>query len=98
MAKPADLDLPWTRTRAASRLRELVICGVLGPLMDLHVFKAGRPGPRHPLEIRFGSPIVPRADERPSEVMERVRLFLAESGARTEREAETEHAHRRQPA
>ena len=36
MAEPADLDLPWTRTRAASRLRELLICGVLGPLMDLY--------------------------------------------------------------
>jgi 1-acyl-sn-glycerol-3-phosphate acyltransferase len=62
------------------------------------VFKAGRPGPRHALEIRFGNPIVPRTDDRPSEVMERVRLFLAESGARTERELETEPAHRRQPA
>lgn len=62
------------------------------------VLKAGRPGPRHQLEVRFGNPIVPRADERPSEVMERVRLFLAESGARTERERETEQAHRRQPA
>jgi 1-acyl-sn-glycerol-3-phosphate acyltransferase len=248
MAKPADLDLPWTRTRAASRLRELLICATLGPLMDLYtrrrvvgqehldgftgpvvfvanhnshmdtpvilralpsrwrrrtavaaaadyfydkrrkalsaslafgtvpidrtsrggvgpaqtahlarligeggsllvfaegtrsrdgrvgrlrsgaallaaehqlpivpiyvsgtreamphgrhwmVFKTGRPGPRHALEIRFGNPILPRADERPSDVMERVRLFLAESGARTERELETEHAHRRQPA
>ena len=55
------------------------------------VFKTGRPGPRHALEIRFGNPILPRAEERPSEVMERVRLFLAESGARTERA-------RRQPA
>jgi 1-acyl-sn-glycerol-3-phosphate acyltransferase len=248
MAEPADLDLPWTRTRAASRLREFLICGVLGPLMDLYtrrrvagqehldgltgpvvfvanhnshmdtpvilralpgrwrrrtavaaaadyfydkrrkalsaslvfgtvpidrnsragvgpaqtahldrligdggsllvfaegtrsrdgrvgrlrsgaallasehhlpivpiyvagtreamprghhwmVFKAGRPGTRHQLEIQFGNPIVPRADERPSEVMERVRLFLAESGARTERDPETEHARGRQPA
>ena len=62
------------------------------------VFKAGRPGTRHQLEIQFGNPIVPRADERPSEVMERVRLFLAESGARTERDPETEHARGRQPA
>jgi 1-acyl-sn-glycerol-3-phosphate acyltransferase len=61
------------------------------------VFKTGRPGPRHQLEIRFGSPIVPRAGERPSEVMERVRLFLAECGAETEREPETGHAQRRQP-
>jgi 1-acyl-sn-glycerol-3-phosphate acyltransferase len=61
------------------------------------VFKTGRPGPRHQVEIRFGNPIVPRADERPIEVMERVRLFLAECGAETEREPETEHAHRRQP-
>jgi 1-acyl-sn-glycerol-3-phosphate acyltransferase len=62
------------------------------------VFKAGRPGPRHPLEVRFGNPIVPRAGERPSEVMERVRLFLAECGAKTERGPRTERAHRRQPA
>lgn len=62
------------------------------------VFKAGRPGPRHPLEVRFGRPIAARADERPSEVMERVRLFLAECGAETEREPHAEHAHRRQPA
>ena len=62
------------------------------------VFKAGRPGPRHPLEIRFGKPIAPRGDEHPSEVMERVRLFLAECGAETEREPHAEHGHRRQPA
>jgi 1-acyl-sn-glycerol-3-phosphate acyltransferase len=62
------------------------------------VFKAGRPGPRHPLEIRFGKPIAPRAREHPSEVMERVRLFLAECGAETEREPHAEHADRRQPA
>jgi 1-acyl-sn-glycerol-3-phosphate acyltransferase len=247
MAEPADLDVPWTRARAASRLRELLICGVLGPLMDLYtrrrvdgrehlddltgpvvfvanhnshmdtpvilralpgrwrrhtavaaaadyfydtrrkamsvslafgtvpldrnsgagvgpgqtghldrligdggsvlifaegtrsrdgrvgrlrsgaavlaaehrlpivpiyvsgtdeamprgrnwmVFKAGRPGPRHPIEIRFGTPIVPRASERPSQVMERVRLFLTECGAETERKPRAERAHRRQP-
>jgi 1-acyl-sn-glycerol-3-phosphate acyltransferase len=62
------------------------------------VFKAGRPGPRHPLEIRFGRPIVPSPGERPSEVMERVRLFLAECGAETEREPRAGHAQRRQPA
>jgi 1-acyl-sn-glycerol-3-phosphate acyltransferase len=62
------------------------------------VFKAGRPGPRHPLEIRFGKPIAPRAGEHPSEVMERVRLFLAECGAETEREPHAEHAHRGQRA
>jgi len=234
MAEPADLDIAWTRTRAASRLRELLVCGLLGPLMDLYtrrrvagrehleghagpvvfvanhnshmdtpvmlralpgrwrrrtavaaaadyfyakrrnalsaslvfgtvpldrnsgagvgpgqtghldrlfadggsllifaegtrsrdgkvarlrsgaalvaaehglpivpiyvsgtgeamprgrhwmVFKNGRPGPRHAIEIRFGEPIRPRAGEPPSEVMERVRLFLAESGATTE--------------
>jgi 1-acyl-sn-glycerol-3-phosphate acyltransferase len=245
MAEPANLDVPWTRTRAASRLRELLICGVLGPLMDLYtrrrvagrehlenltgpavfvanhnshmdtplilrtlpgrwrrrtavaaatdyfyakrrnavaaslvfgtvpldrdsgagvgpgqtahldrligdggsllvfpegtrsrdgcvgrlrsgaallaaehdlpivpiyvsgtreamprghhwmVFKAGRPGPRHPLEVRFGEPIVPGPDDRPSEVMDRVRLFLAECGAET---ADPEDARRRQPA
>jgi 1-acyl-sn-glycerol-3-phosphate acyltransferase len=248
MAEPADLDVPWTRAGAASRLRELLICGVLGPLMDLYtrrhvagrehlddltgpvvfvanhnshmdtpvilralpsrwrrctavaaatdyfydkrrkalsaslafgtvpldrssgagvgpgqtghldriigdggsllffpegtrsrdgrvgrlrpgaallaaehelpvvpiyvsgtreamprghrwmVFKAGRPGPRHPLEIRFGKPIASRPGERPSEVMERVRLFLAECGAETEPEPDPEYAHRRQPA
>jgi 1-acyl-sn-glycerol-3-phosphate acyltransferase len=248
MPEPVDLDLPWTRTRAASRLREFLICGVLGPLMDLYtrrrvtghehldgltgpvvfvanhnshmdtpvilralpgrwrrhtavaaaadyfydkrrkalsvslafgtvpldrnsgagvgpgqtahlnrligdggsllifaegtrsrdgrvgrlrsgaallaaehdlpivpiylsgsgqamprghrwmVFKAGRPGPRHALEIRFGAPIAPRANERPSEMMERVRLFLAECGAETERAPRAEHADRRQPA
>lgn len=62
------------------------------------VFKAGRPGPRHPLETRFGKPIVARPGERPSEVMERVRLFLAGWGAQTSRQARPEHAHRRQPA
>lgn len=36
MANPADLDLPWTRSQPASRLRELLVCGVLGPLMDLY--------------------------------------------------------------
>jgi 1-acyl-sn-glycerol-3-phosphate acyltransferase len=48
------------------------------------VFRQGRPGTRHPIEIRFGDPIDPGGD--PREVMERVRLFLAESGARTRRE------------
>jgi 1-acyl-sn-glycerol-3-phosphate acyltransferase len=248
MAEPADLDVPWTRSAAASRVRELLICGVLGPLMDLYtrrrvsgrerlddltgpavfvanhnshmdtplilrtlpsrwrrrtavaaatdyfyakrrnalaaslvfgtvpldrssgagvgpdqtahldrlihaggsllmfpegtrsrdgrvghlragaamfaadhrlpivpiylsgtraamprghhwmVFKAGRPGPRHSLEIRFGEPIFPREDENPGEVMERVRLFFAACGAETEREPQAEPADRRQPA
>jgi 1-acyl-sn-glycerol-3-phosphate acyltransferase len=248
MAEPADLDVPWTRSRAASRVREFLICGVLGPLMDLYtrrrvvgrehlddltgpvvfvanhnshmdtpvilralpgrwrrhtavaaatdyfynrrrnalsaslvfgtvpldresgagvgpgqtahldrligeggsllvfpegtrspdgrvgrlrsgaallaaehnlplvpiylsgtrqamprghhwmVFKAGRPGPRHHLEIRFGKPIVPGPGERPSDVMERVRLFLAERGAETEPAPQSEHAPGRQPA
>jgi 1-acyl-sn-glycerol-3-phosphate acyltransferase len=62
------------------------------------VFKAGRPGPRHPLEIRFGKPIAPRARERPSEMMERVRLFLAECGAETEGESHAEHTDQHQPA
>ena len=48
------------------------------------VFKAGRPGPRHRLEIRFREPIFPRADEDPGEVMERVRRFFAACGAETE--------------
>jgi len=62
------------------------------------VFKAGRPGPRHPIEIRFGKPILLRPRERPSEVMERVRLFLAECGAETVRGPRTKRARRRQPA
>jgi 1-acyl-sn-glycerol-3-phosphate acyltransferase len=62
------------------------------------VFKAGRPGLRHPLEIRFGNPIATGAGERPGEVMERVRVFFAECGAKTEREPDPEPAHPRQPA
>jgi 1-acyl-sn-glycerol-3-phosphate acyltransferase len=46
-------------------------------------FKAGRPGPRHPIEVRFGNPIVPRDGERLSEVMTRVRAFLTDCGAKT---------------
>jgi 1-acyl-sn-glycerol-3-phosphate acyltransferase len=42
-----------------------------------------RPRRRHAIEVRFGEPIVPRAGEDRLEVMERVRLFFAESGART---------------
>ena len=38
---------------------------------------------RHPIEIRFGAPIRRRADEHRTEVMERVRLFFAASGATT---------------
>lgn len=48
------------------------------------VFKTGRPGPRHDVEIRFGNPIRARDGEEPPEVMERVRLFLAEAGADTD--------------
>jgi hypothetical protein len=62
------------------------------------VFKAGRPGTRHPREFRFGKPIVPRASERPREVMERVRLLLAECRAQTKGEPHAEPTHRRQPA
>jgi len=40
-------------------------------------------GRRHPVEVRFGAPIVAREDEGRLEVMERVRLFFAEAGART---------------
>ncbi len=48
-------------------------------------FKNGRPfAARHQIEIRFGDPIRPRAGEHRADVMERVRLFLAESGATTE--------------
>jgi hypothetical protein len=181
MAALADLDVPWTGVRAASRVREVLICGVLGPLMDLYtrchvagrehlddlngpeVFVANHdshmdtpvilralPGRRRrhtavaaadyfydtrrkapsrslafgivPLDrnsgagvgpdhtapvdrlisnggkLRVGKSIVPRASERPSEVMERVRLSLAECRAETEREPHAEHTHRRQPA
>jgi 1-acyl-sn-glycerol-3-phosphate acyltransferase len=59
-------------------------------------FKDGRRGRRHRIEIRFGNPIEPRERERPSKVMERVRLFLAECGAETEGEPQTEHVHPRQ--
>lgn len=38
---------------------------------------------RHRIEIRFGPPISPRAGEHRTEVMERVRLFFAASGATT---------------
>ena len=62
------------------------------------VFKAKRPGPRHRIEIRFGYPIVPRPGERASEVMERVRLFLAGCGADTERQPERKSSRPRQPA
>jgi 1-acyl-sn-glycerol-3-phosphate acyltransferase len=62
------------------------------------VFKAGRPGARHPVEIHFGSPMLPRAGERPREVMEQVRLFLAECGAQTERQPRVKDARVRQPA
>jgi 1-acyl-sn-glycerol-3-phosphate acyltransferase len=62
------------------------------------VFKSGRAGARHAIEVRFGSPIVPRAGERPSDVMERVRLFLAECGAETKRQPRAERARARQPA
>ena len=62
------------------------------------VFKAGRPGPRHPIEIRFGKPIVPRPGEPPGEVMEQVRLFLAECGAETQPDPTPEAARGRQPA
>ena len=62
------------------------------------VSKGRLPGPRHLIEIRFGNPIVPRAHERPSQVMERVRLFLAECGAETAGEPRSEHTRQRQPA
>jgi 1-acyl-sn-glycerol-3-phosphate acyltransferase len=62
------------------------------------VFRTGRPGPRHPIEVRFGSPIEPVAGERPSQVMERVRLFLAECGAETASGRQAQRVHPRQPA
>jgi 1-acyl-sn-glycerol-3-phosphate acyltransferase len=42
-----------------------------------------RPRRRHDVEVRFGEPIVPRPGEHRLQVMERVRLFFAESGAST---------------
>ena len=48
------------------------------------VFRHRLFGERHPIEIRFGEPMRPREGEEPAETMERVRLFLAESGAATE--------------
>ena len=47
------------------------------------VFRAGFPGPRHPVEIRFGLPIVADAGEEPAETMERVRSFFAACAAET---------------
>jgi Acyltransferase len=124
MAEPADLDVPWTRSRPASRVRELLICGALGPLMDLYtrrrligrerldqltgpvVFVANHnshmdtpvilralPGWwRRRTAVAAATDYLPGAGERPSHVMERVRLFLAECGAETERPAETQRA------
>jgi 1-acyl-sn-glycerol-3-phosphate acyltransferase len=40
-------------------------------------------GRRHPIEVRFGAPIMRREGEDRLALMERVRLFLAESGAAT---------------
>ena len=41
------------------------------------------PGGRQPIAIRFGAPISPAPGEHRKEVMERVRAFMEESGART---------------
>ncbi len=63
------------------------IAGTLDAMPRGHhwmVFRGGRPwGRRHRIEIRFGEPMRPREGEAPAEIMERVRLFLAESGATT---------------
>jgi 1-acyl-sn-glycerol-3-phosphate acyltransferase len=61
------------------------------------VFKAGRPGPRHELDIRFGNPFV-SAPGNPREDMERVRLFLAECGAETQGQSRFRRARTHQPA
>ena len=53
---------------------------------------------RHDVAVAFGPAIRPDSGEHRVEVMERVRLFLAECGAETEREPHAEHADRRQPA
>lgn len=61
-------------------------------------FKNGRPGAgRHQVVIRFGEPIKPREGEHRSDVMERVRLFLAESGASTDHAIAAGRSSRRQP-
>jgi len=62
------------------------------------VFKAGRPGPRHPLEVRFGEAIPVDADKSPVQVMERVRRFLAACGAETTPAPDSALAQPRQPA
>jgi 1-acyl-sn-glycerol-3-phosphate acyltransferase len=62
------------------------------------VFKAGGASPRHLIDIRFGNPILPSPRNRPSESMERVRLFLAECGAQTERQPRPERVQTHQPA
>lgn len=36
LGDPAELDLPWTRSRAATAVRRGLICGVLGPISDLY--------------------------------------------------------------
>lgn len=38
---------------------------------------------RHPIEVHFGPPVVPRDDEHRTEVMERLRLFFESCGAVT---------------
>jgi 1-acyl-sn-glycerol-3-phosphate acyltransferase len=45
--------------------------------------RRGAIGRRRPIAIHFGAPIRPREGEHRTEVMERVRLFLEASGART---------------
>jgi 1-acyl-sn-glycerol-3-phosphate acyltransferase len=57
------------------------------------VFRRRPFGERHPIEIRFGEPMRPREGEDPAETMERVRLFLAESGAATEPDPRAVRAH-----
>lgn len=52
---------------------------------------------RHRIEIRFGEPMRPREGEEPGQVMERVRLFLAESGADTQPDPRVAGARERQP-
>jgi hypothetical protein len=61
--------------------------------MDTPVILRALPGRwRRRTAVAAATDYFPGAGERPSDVMERVRLFLAECGAETERPAETQRA------
>lgn len=46
MGAPKDLDVAWTRSPAAARVREVLVCGVLGAAMDAYTRRTlhGRSG------------------------------------------------------